>query len=370
MLSARVTKINQRNIVLALLFVHLGTKPPEYLLGNILRTQELFPEKLIVLLTDSQYADEWAIENNIETFRYTPDESFNQIFTLGKFDKNFRKGYWRHTIERLFAINSYHKFYPNYKILHIESDVMIMPNFPFDTFSQTRNVHWLRYGPRADIAALMYFPTGRDTAKFYSNFLDQFQKFPGSDMQVLWALRESFPETYFTFPILKNEIANTLNSKIYDVSLEQIENLDSDFSGIFDAFGIGVWLFGFDPRNRYGFTKVHTREVVDSGDIYIDASKLNFVFNKQGELYAKTCEDELIPIYNLHIHSKNSRLLSPSWVPEMAKFIELDEKESKFVSFQPKILIQLIADTLRTRNLLNFLGQLPPTKRLRKHFHI
>ena len=353
-----------------LLFVHLGTKPPEYLFGNILRTQELFPEKKIVLLTDYHEAVEWAIENNIEIFHYTPDESFNQIFTLGKFDKNFREGYWRHTIERLFAIHSYHKFYPNSRLLHIESDVMIMPNFPFDVFMQTRNVFWLRYGPRADIAALMYFPTGAETAKFYSDLLGQFQKFPGSDMQVLWALRESFPKTYFTFPIIRNEIVNTLNSKIHNVSLEQIENLNSDFSGIFDAFGIGVWLFGFDPRNRYGFTKVHTREVVDSGDIYIDASKLNLVFNEHGELYAKTCRNELIPIYNLHVHSKNSRLLSPSWIPELAKFIELNENESKFISFQPKILLQLIVGTLRTRNLLNFLLQLPPTKRLRKSFHI
>jgi len=354
--------------VLTLLFVHLGTKPPEYLLGNILRTRELFPEKKVVLVTDRNELNEWANENEVEIAHYVQNQSFNQLFTFGNFDEKFRGGYWRLTLERIIAINSYHENFPASKLLHIESDVIILPNFPFETISHLTKVHWLKYGPRADIAALMYFPSGTATKKFNYHLLEQFQKFPGSDMQILFGLRESLPEFYLTLPIVKRELALTLNREIPDLSIEKIKTLDSDLGGVFDAFGIGVWLFGFDPRNRYGFTKVHTREVIDSGDIYIDASKLDFIFNEDGELYANTSENELIPIYNLHVHSKNMRLLSPSWIPEMTKFIELNNTESKIVSFQPKVLLQIIWQTIRSRNLLNLLLQLPTIKRVRKSF--
>jgi hypothetical protein len=355
--------------MLTLLFVHLGTKPPQYLYGNILRTRKLFPEKKIVLLTDWHGLNKWAAENEVEIAHYAKDPSFDQIFTFGKFDEKFRGGYWRHTIERIVAISSYHGNFPESKLLHIESDVIIMPNFPFQTIAFLGEIHWLRYGPRADIASLVYFPNGAETTKFYYHLLKQFQETPGSDMQVLWRLRESSPKTYLTLPIIKRELATSLNQVNSDLLVERIENLDSIFSGIFDAFGIGVWLFGFDPRNRYGFTKVHTREVIDSGDIYVDASRLNFVFNEEGELYAATPESELIPIYNLHVHSKNLRLLSPFWIPEMNKLVKLNNTESNFVSFQPKVLIQVVLQTVWTGNLLNFLLQLPLTKRFRKFFH-
>jgi hypothetical protein len=357
--------------MLTLLFVHLGTKPPEYLLGNILRTQKLFPEQKIVLLTDRNELNEWSTENKIEFAHYVQDQSFNQIFTFGSFDAKFRGGYWRHTIERMVAINSYHKKFPTSKLLHIESDVIILPNFPFERIALLSEVHWLRYGPRADIAALMYFPNGEATTRFNFHLLEQFQERPGSDMHVLFGLRESLPEYYLTFPIVKRELALSLNREITDLSVEKIENTESNHGGIFDAFGIGVWLFGFDPRNRYGFTKVHTREVIDSGDIYIDASKLEFIFNDHGELYAKTSETKLIPIYNLHVHSKNLRLLSTSWIPEMTRFIELNKNaESKIVSFQPKVLFQVILQTIRSRNLLNLLLQLPAIERVKKIFRL
>ena len=352
--------------MLTLLFIHLGTKPPKYLLGNILRTRDMFPNIKIVLLTDSHHLDVWGSEKDIEIAHYSTDQMFEQKFTFGEFDMNFRKGYWQHTIERLFAINSYHQLNPTMQVLHIESDVMLMPNFPVEEMAKLDKVAWLQYGPNADIAALVYSPSLSETQRFHFNLLKQLETHGGSDMQVLLGIREKFPEDYLTLPIVRPEIESILNRKIVELSLNSIKFSDAITEGIFDAFGIGVWLFGFDPRNRYGITTVHTREVIDSGDLYIDASKAGYSLTESGNLYMASPGNEPIPIYSLHVHSKNLRLLSPNWLPEMTKFLEFQNTDSKVIGFQPRVLIQLILDSVKGKNFLNFLLQSPPSRRVRR----
>ena len=352
--------------MLTLLFIHLGVMPPKYLLGNISRTRDVFPNIKIVLLTDSHHLDAWGSEKNIEIAHYSTDQLFQQKFTFGEFDKNFRKGYWRHTIERLFAINSYHQLNPTLKVLHIESDVMLMPNFPFDAMAKLDKVAWLQYGPNADIAALVYSPSPSATQGFYFDLLKRLETHGGSDMQVLLGIREKFSENYLALPIIRPEIESILNPKIAELSLNSFKFNDTITEGIFDAFGIGVWLFGFDPRNRYGITTVHTREVIESGDLYIDASKAGYSLTESGNLYISSPGNKLIPIYSLHVHSKNLRLLSPNWLPEMTKFLEFQNTDLKVIGFQPRVLIQLILDSVRGKNFLNFLLQSPPGRRVRR----
>lgn len=354
--------------MLTLLFVHLGTKPPKYLTGNILRTRDVFPNIKIVLLTDSHYLDAWGTKQKIEIAHYSTDQIFQQSFTFGEFDKNFRKGYWQHTIERLFAINFYHQLNPTSKLLHIESDVILMPNFPLDEMIKLDKVAWLQYGPNADIAALVYSPSPSATQSFHFNLLNRLETHGGSDMQVLFGIRKKFSENYLTLPLVRREIESILNPNIAELKVDSFLFNDIITEGIFDAFGIGVWLFGFDPRNRYGITTVHTREVIDSGDLYIDASKADYSLTESGNLYMRTSGNRLIPIYNLHVHSKNLRLLSPNWLPEMTKFLEFKNTDSKVINFQPWVLIQLIVDSLRSRNFLDFLLQSPPGRFVRRFF--
>ena len=352
--------------MLTLLFVHLGTKPPKYLLGNILRAREVFPNFKIVLLTDSHHLDLWGVAKEIEITHYSTDQMFEQKFTFGEYDKNFRKGYWQHTIERLVAINSYHQLNPTLKLLHIESDVILMPNFPFNEMEKLDKVAWLQYGPNADIAALVYSPSPSATHSFHLNLLRRLETHGGSDMQVLRGIREKFPENYLALPIVRSEIENILNPNIAGLTLDSFRFSEIFTEGIFDAFGIGVWLFGFDPRNRYGITTVHTREVIDSGDLYIDPSKVGYFLTENGNLYMRASGNKLIPIYSLHVHSKNARLLSTNWFPEMTKFLKFRNTDSKVVSFQPRILIQLILDSIKSGNFLNFLFQSPPSRRVRR----
>ena len=358
----------QKNLrSITLLFVHIGTKLPKYLLENIQRTRKIFPNLKITLLTDVEDLRLWANREDIEILKYQKDKAFNDVFKFGELEEKFRDGYWRHTIERLVAIKTFHELKPNTSVLHIESDVILLPNFPLNEVSQLRKVHWLNYGDKADIAAMIFLPTAENTIQFHYHLIKQYEKSGGSDMEILWNIRKEFPEIYSTFPTANSKTQSLLNlkSKMPDSSFLDSSS-KSSFDGIFDACGIGIWVFGSDPRNNYGVTNVHTRELIDSGKIYIDASSASYFSDKSGEFWIRTLNSEIVPVYNIHVHSKNKRLLSPTWIPEMEKYLKVTGSHPKKMNFQVSMLINLVYQNIKKKSLLRYLLHLPPLKRLRE----
>ena len=352
---------------LTLLFVHLGTKIPGYLQTNIERSRVMFPGMKISLVTDSKNAGSWALKYDIEVMSYQRDDYFNSAFTFGKLETNFRNGYWRYTIERLAAIKTFHELHPTTPVLHIESDVILMPNFPTDQVSKLDKMHWLNYGIGADIAAMIYSPSAGKTTLFYQHLIEEIKLSGGSDMEILWKLRTKYKKIYSTFPTinsktksLQNTIDNEVDFDVYEIAPESI------FEGVFDAAGIGIWLFGGDPNNNFGFTTIHTRELIDTGNIFIDSSKATFVGGENGELCIETAHHGLVPVYNLHIHSKNRKLLSIEWKPELVKLLEITDKSSKVTGFNIKILIEAIYQNLRKKSLLRYIMHIPILKKLKR----
>jgi len=114
----------------SIVFIHLGSKIPKYLLRNLERTQNLFPDYKIVLITNKP---NFSLES---IFTYTFEENSRTEILFSKIEKNlnmdFRKGYWKFTLQRIFALASYQNSYRDESVLHVESDVILLPNFPFD----------------------------------------------------------------------------------------------------------------------------------------------------------------------------------------------------------------------------------------------
>lgn len=352
---------------LTILFIHLGTEIPRYLISNIERSRVIFPKLKISLVTDSNKMGFWVQKNNVEVIKYQNDEFFDESFTYGKLESSFRNGYWRHTTERLAAIKLFHNLHPETPILHIESDILMMPDFPVTQMSRMSKIHWLSYGASADIAAIFYSPHAEKTNRFYRHLIEEIKSSGGSDMELLWNIRERFPNDYLTFPTInpKTKALKNVSNQSRNVGILQ-ETPQTHFDGIFDAAGIGIWLCGGDPRNNFGFTTIHTRELIDSGNIFIDSSKEKFVIQENGELRIETKDNELIPVFNLHIHSKNKKLLSKDWEPELAKMLRFTENSPKIVGFDIRILATEIYQNLRHRSLLRYLLHAPILKNLKR----
>jgi hypothetical protein len=352
---------------LSLLFVHLGTKTPRYLRTNIERSRVLFPNLRISLVTDVRNLTNWAQKQDVEIINYQEDPAFNSAFKFENLESNFRNGYWRYTIERLIAINTFHNLHPQIPVLHLESDVILMPDFPLDKVSALTKIYWLKYGPRADIASILYTPNAEKTSEFCERLIDEIKNNEESDMELLWKLRTKFVNDYSTFPTMNAKTKSLLNIKSEKSETEISQKmLESNFDGLFDAAGIGIWISGGDPRNNFGFTTIHTRQLIDSGNIYIDSSKESFVSVGNGELRIETEGLELVPVYNLHVHSKNRRLLSAVWIPELEKLLRYKGRTAKVISFNIQILVQEISLNLRNKSFLRYILHLPPLKKLKR----
>ena len=86
-------------------FVHLGGPPPKHLLLNLNKTNRLFPNISLYLITDHpEYFT--RLHSDIVVFKYTRSE--NHKITFDKLDDKFRSGFWTLTIERLYALEQFH----------------------------------------------------------------------------------------------------------------------------------------------------------------------------------------------------------------------------------------------------------------------
>lgn len=345
-----------------LLFVHIGTDYPKYLIKNIERTRDLFQNRKIVLVGDISPNYNWLKKNDIYFKKHEVNYSFDEKFSFSEFEENFRSGYWRHTLERLLSLENYHRDFPEEKLIHIESDVIIFPNFPFEMIRSLTKVTWINHSSSADIAALVYSPNWQASNKFSNQLIEEYSEGGGSDMDVLLRLRQKNPD-FAILPTLNAKTQNFVNSSnknIIDLGLFELKNCP----GIFDALGIGMWISGVDPRNKFGFTVIHSRELIDSGTIFLDPSKMQFTLSEEGNLLVIS-NGTKVPIYNLHIHSKDKDLLSINWRKRLSHLILQGNSKTKTVGFSALILTRLTITNLRQKSFINFILQVPIIRKIR-----
>ncbi|MFZ4600263.1 MAG: hypothetical protein ACOYNN_16610 [Terrimicrobiaceae bacterium] len=222
-----------------------------------------------------------AIEDLEDEYKYNTNSAL---------DTTFRNGFWMLTSARFFYIYSFMKQYNISNVLHFENDVLAYYNtsvlkdiceptklyIPFDTFK--RNIASIVYIPNHSI-----FKTILDKYDFKRNDMENF-----SEIEKTTNLIEHFP-----IFITNNDTAeHSFVTKNYE-----------KFNMIFDAAAIGQYLGGVDPRNSPGDTTGFINETC-----IIKYNKYEFIWiiNTNGIKQPYLVIDgKHIPIYNLHIHSKN-----------------------------------------------------------------
>ena len=339
---------------LEIVFVHLGQTKYQHILSNIDLVHKMFPNTKIHCIVSKGSGLVREIPSFVNNFIYEPDLELDQIFSSKAIDPNFRKGFWRYSLERLIAIESFHAKNRNQTYLHVESDILLLPNFPLHKFLELKHVYWLPSNPITDIASLVYFPNYESTKEFKKDLLDYvYNSIQPTDMKGLFHLRHKFPDKYKTLPISHASLPQ-LNTVEVDTSFES----EVDFGGIFDALNIGMWLTGIDPRNTYGFLELFATKKIVIDNSFIDPSNYTIKFSKENGLYFEN-GNEKISIYNLHIHSKSPRIFSKNWSKEIADLTLLSHKNKIQRKFYPKILLRLFIDNIKNGTFLEFLYNSP-----------
>jgi len=287
-----------------IVLVYLGKKKlPKYVIENLKYLKRTFPKNIITLISENSQNLTKAKELGVNVYQCTDFYSVAPKEYLQKApDLKFRGGYWYLTFARFFALNEYCEEFNRSNILHLESDVLLMENFPFDKFSKINGLGFPLVN-QGYAAASILFIRNHSAISILCDFTKEriYANPELTDMYILGSsdLAERVEVTY-----LPTAFGGEKHFQNWVSQIDR-ENLCidvSEFGGIFDGISWGQYLAGEDPRNHYGIRKLYRNQTAHS--IAINSFKIFFLNH---ELYVSS-ESELYKIYSLHIHSKDKRL--------------------------------------------------------------
>jgi hypothetical protein len=351
-----------------LVLVYLGEEIPGYVWSNINHLLSIQGMHQIDLIVSTENQRKVIKDSRVQYLRYQPTSEIDELLKTREMDQEFRAGFWRFSLERLLALAMHHEKYPKEDMLHIESDVLLLPNFPFSQFRQLDKISWTRVDSTRDVATLIYIPSNSDSSQFRRDILREISRFNSpDDMTVLRLIAEGNTSTYGLLPTVPNRNSNLMgrNLGIPEQAMDLLSEGSRVFGGIFDAAAIGVWLTGTDPRNYFGVTKRFFQNATDNVTDYIRPGLVNFEIDHSGTLVVSE-NGQSTPVFNLHIHSKNPDYFGLNYINKLVQDVQGSKSGKSTNSFSFKILMQLIVQNLRKGTLIRFLLWLPIVQSARK----
>ena len=267
---------------------------PEYLddcINQINLTQKKHTIHLIKNRS-SNYTNDNCLITNVENIPISKKHSYF-IKKSKLVNKKFRNYFWRYSTERLYVIDDYINAKNLNDIIHIETDVLlyqdlelIMPILKEFDFACVRD------SAIRVIGSIIYIKNKKVSEKISSIANDYINE---NDMIILHQIEK--------------KIDNTLCLPIGDHDIYK-DNLKY----IFDGASIGQFVGGIDPRNKSGKIMSFINNIKA---FFNERNAVSFV-NKNSKINVseweikwinsrpyKKINNDLIPIVNLHIHSKN-----------------------------------------------------------------
>jgi len=345
-----------------IVYVQIGTAKAPHLIANIKLVRSMFPNMLINCVVSKNSITHNSLPDYVNAIMYKPNNLIDSILNKKSIDIRFRDGFWRYTFERLLALHEAHICRPNSSLIHIESDILIFPNFPFNSFRKVTSICWLPFNESRDAASLMYFPTLNKSLDFHvdlKNLLGRSKQI--NDMEALRTLRAQFPQKYQLLPSSDVEF-----KKLTNVSNNEDLRLQKVFDGIFDSAPIGMWLTGIDPRNNFGVTHFFATNTIKKLGTRINPSAYPLHLRNEGNLVFKN-GSKLLNVYNLHVHSKSNKIFSNTWRREITKLTKLSTKNRCFYKFSFPVLIELLTSNFAKGTLLAYLYNSPLIVGIRKN---
>jgi len=341
-----------------IVYVHLGSIPNSYLGDAIQRSLSIFPNIKHTLILDDldsvviNPANVNLVKNSSEVLE---TETINR-----NVDLDFRKGYWNYTLERVFAVLDY-QIKNNVKdLLHVESDVILLPNFPLDSLQTCKYIHWCEYGEGHDVAALLHIPSSLEANVIQKQMISILKVKPSlTDMQLLFSTRSKVREVRL-FPSRRADECNS------EPSIESVycDCFPEDY--IFDGLTYGMYITGQDPRNHYGGISIGDNSPFESGGTHINPRKFSWSFEEPGLLVAKSlCCEKTFLLQNLHVHSKNRKLFKPEWQRELSKLVGFANERNRVRFFSSRVFYGMLKDAIKDGKFLLFIEKSPPIDKLK-----
>lgn len=325
-------------IHLDVVFVHLRTKLPKYILNNLKRIKRENPQLRLTLISDVQSNLELARQIKVGAVKYKADPELAELLERHFYNAEFRNGFWQTSISRLFASLEI-VIQSNMPMLHLESDILTTEDFPWEKFAEIQKTTWLQFNSSRDVAAIFSCPNA-DEAKWLRMEMLKYLSLDShaTDMTLLNEVSSNNQERIVLLPIAPGVNSAVISEGTPRESKERNSIYFEYFNGIFDGATIGMWLSGQDPRNNLGLLKRH----ILLGDSFINARNIQIRQRKNGLDLIE--EENKIKLFNLHLHSKINWDFSHFSGLRMKLNIFLNRFDREIVTLAPFKFIEVFKD--------------------------
>jgi hypothetical protein len=312
-----------------IVFTFLGGKMPRYALQNLLLIEQWLPQSQITLVSDvDQHLPAKSRAKFVQVEPLT--ESWEFVSNNLDHPKLFRRNFWFYTIARFYALASYMEIQDS-PILHVECDVLLLPNFPIQEFANIDTELAFSIVSQDSASAAILFLKNREAARTLVRLSEQLIAQDGNltDMTILKRIYDQGLMTVTRLPSYPHE--------------EESESLFS--KSIFDPATWGMYYLGLDPRNSRGFSRY--AQSPNNHQIYPS----NYELKLQGSsliITCRYCAGDWI-LFSLHVHSKDIEVFNKaSSFHYLHKRIEKAQQGS-YLEFKPKIFLGLSVEKVFRR---------------------
>jgi hypothetical protein len=275
--------LNRIDKKLSFAVVHLG-KVPIHVRKNVEYLAQYFSQRFLFVITDQEDCS-WLSGKGITVVRVNElIENWPTEFEINDKRQYFRENFWFSSKARLLLLPKLMEKYDLEKLLHIESDVWIHPDFPIDYFCGVQEpLAFSRIDHHRGIASILFI-NGEQGCKLLNLSCLEWPRL--TDMEILGKMLES-------------------KMNILELTTYEYEK-DTGGSWIFDGAKMGMYLFGSDPRNSWGLIRRFRKSPMGG---LLDGDSIEF---NCGYLMIRSAIRQK-RIANLHLHSKNHSMYSEKW---------------------------------------------------------
>ena len=276
-----------------LIWVEIGRPIPRYLQRNAKLHSVLYPHLDQYLITEKQiYIFK---RNSFEQIDFIAEtDSLHSFLQVQKTFDTPQKSFWTNTTSRFFYLHAAISQLGLNRLLHLESDVVLLNSIVIDAVLNDLNNKRLSYPletPTLGCASIFAVRDQSILKQFLQFSLDNWQDKKTTDMTLL------------------GDFANNSNNLV-EVLPTWPSGTTNDSSYFFDAGTIGKFYLGSDARNfalpysRRGVKQNSTNFVPDLLDLNPDLWKVNESDENAGNAVGLSLTIGNSELVNLHIHSK------------------------------------------------------------------
>ena len=209
----------------------------------------------------------------------------------------------------------------NKPILHVESDVLLSRDFPFESFANINGIAYPILSKFRGVASIFYSSASEQLNSFVEFLVSEVKNdYEITDMTALRKYNDLYPQRVTILPAGPANVY-CYEEEIFEDIYDQIKSGLDRYDGVFDGSDIGMYLFGTDPRNLIGKT-ILRREIPST---YTRMSQMKFKFNPLREFLDVESQGKWLPVYNIHMTCKDKKLFSMK---------DIDKSFSKYLRYQ------------------------------------